>query len=216
MHVGGLYTIGLTGGIACGKSVVLTMLAEYGAWTLDADQVTRRLQKPGMPVYNEIVAAFGADILLHPGGPINRPELGAIVFHNPAELQRLEQIVHPAVRAEVSAWLEDVAIQSQQPKRPRSRSTGPAVAVIDAIKLLEGGWKAFCQSIWVVVCEPERQIERLMQRRGLSESEARARIAAQPAQESRLADADVVIDNNGTLEQTREQVAAAWQQITVI
>src|ERR1043165_976300 len=106
MSFNGVYLIGLTGNIACGKSTVLEMLRERGAHVLDADQVTHELQRPGQPVYAEIVAAFGADILTAPGGPIDRRKLGAIVFADPAALRGLEQIVHPAVHTQIEAWLE--------------------------------------------------------------------------------------------------------------
>lgn len=206
-----LYLIGLTGGIACGKSTVLAMLSALGARTLDADRVTHRVQQPGAPVYNQIVAAFGPGILTGPGGPIDRRKLGNQVFGNQAALQRLERIVHPAVHAEIQVWLNTVAQGSGHGTRvqPLARP----VAVIDAVKLLEAGWKKDCDSIWVVICPEEQQIERLMTTRGMSEAEARQRIAVQPPQASRLAHADVVIDNSGPQSATRAQVEAAWQRI---
>ena len=103
-----VYLIGLTGNIACGKSTVLDLLRERGAQVLDADRVTHELQAPGQPVYHAIVAEFGPSILSAPDGPIDRRALGAIVFADPAALQRLEQIVHPAVRERIMAWLESV------------------------------------------------------------------------------------------------------------
>lgn len=196
----GVYLIGLTGNIACGKSTVLAMLRERGAAVIDADQVTRQVQQPGEPVYQQIVEAFGETILVEPGGPINRQRLGAIVFSDPQALRRLEQIVHPAVHARILAWLDDAATYAR-------------VAVIDAVKLLEAGWKQVCDAVWVVTCTPDQQLRRLMETRGMSESEARMRIAAQPPQESRVAQADVVIDNSGALDATRAQVDAAWGRI---
>jgi dephospho-CoA kinase len=209
-----LYLIGLTGGIACGKSSVVTMLEELGAWTLDADDVTRRLQQPGMPVYREIVHAFGSDILLWPDGPLDRAKLGERVFRDPQALRRLEQIVHPAVRIEVTAWLAKVVLWAERGEGTAAQSAAPRlVTVLDAIKLLEGGWKQHCDAVWVVTCSTAQQIERLVQQRGMSEAEARQRIEAQPSQESRTAQADVVIDNSGSLDHTRQQVDAAWQDI---
>lgn len=204
-----LYLIGLTGNIACGKSTVLDLLRDRGVQVLDADRVTHELQAPGQPVYHAIVAEFGPGILSAPAGPIDRRALGAIVFADAAALRRLEQIVHPAVRERIMAWLEGVGdassgIDSSQP---------PPVAVIDAIKLLEGGWKQICDAIWVVTCAPEQQLERLIATRGMRDDEARARIAAQPPQAEKIAQADVVIDNSGSLENTRRQVDAAWQAI---
>jgi dephospho-CoA kinase len=206
-----LYLLGLTGNIACGKSTVVAMLRELGAHVIDADAVTHELQRPGQPVYRQIVAAFGERILAAPGGPIDRAALGAIVFSDPAELRRLEQIVHPAVRAHLWAWLDDVA--GQVAARAGEQGTARHVAVIDAIKLLEAGWKAHSDATWVVTCPPEQQLARLTTARGMSEAEARRRIAAQPPQAEKVALADVVIDNGGTLESTRRQVEAAWDQI---
>jgi dephospho-CoA kinase len=203
MTYSGIYLIGLTGGIACGKSTVLAMLRERGAQVIDADQVTHELQRPGQPVYTEIVAAFGAQILAEPGGPMNRKALGGIVFADPAQLRRLEQIVHPAVHSHILAWLDNVA------------KSGGKLAVIDAVKLLEAGWRSVCNAVWVVTCTTEQQVERLMTTRGMSAAEARTRIAAQPPQETRVAQADVVIDNSGSLEETRAQVEAAWRAISI-
>ncbi len=220
-----VYLIGLTGNIACGKSAVVAMLRELGAQTIDADQVTHDLQRPGQPVYDQIVAAFGAGILAQPGGPIDRRALGAIVFTDPAELRRLEQIVHPAVRAQLAVWLKSVGdgrrevgngeqivrSASSQPL-PATRQP-PIVAVIDAIKLIESGWRPICDAIWVVTCTPEQQLARLVGARGMTEAEARARIEAQPPQSEKVAQANVVIDNSGALAATREQVQAAWRAI---
>jgi dephospho-CoA kinase len=219
----GIYLIGLTGNIACGKSTVLGALRERGAHVLDADRVTHELQAPGQPVYQAIVAEFGPDILSTPGGPIDRRALGALVFADPQALRRLEQIVHPAVRERIMGWLEGLgtgdgglgtgSIDAAAPQSPIPNPQPPTVAVIDAIKLLEGGWKSICDAIWVVTCTPEQQLERLIATRGMSEAEARARIAAQPPQADKVAQADVVIDNSGPLEDTRRQVDAAWQAI---
>lgn len=190
------YIIGLTGNIACGKSTVLAMLQARGAAVIDADRVTHELQRPGQAVYGQIVQEFGPAILTEPGGPIDRRALGAIVFRDQAALRRLEAIVHPAVREHILAWL--TALDTR-------------VAIIDAIKLLEGGWKDRCDAIWVVTSTPEQQLARLVATRGMSEDEARTRIAAQPPQSEKVAQADVVIDNSGPLDQTERQVEAAWR-----
>jgi dephospho-CoA kinase len=217
-----VYVIGLTGNIACGKSTVLDMLRERGAQVLDADRVTHELQAPGQPVYHAIGAEFGSGILSAPAGPIDRHALGTIVFADPAALRRLEQIVHPAVRERIMSWLDSMGDGGQAQRRGELRMgdgknqlpsplTPSPVAVIDAIKLLEGGWKQICDAIWVVTCPPEQQLARLLSARGMREDEARARIAAQPPQADKVAQADVVIDNSGSLEATRRQVEAAWQ-----
>jgi len=224
MSRNGIYIIGLTGNIACGKSTVLDLLRERGAQVLDADRVTHELQAPGQPVYHAIVAEFGPGILSAPAGLIDRRALGAIVFANPAALRRLEQIVHPAVRERITAWLGEVARGGAGAKGRKGESTtftpspphspAPApVAVIDAIKLLEGGWKQICDAIWVVTCPPEQQLARLISTRGMREDEARARITAQPPQADKVAQADVVIDNSGSLEATCQQVEAAWRAL---
>jgi len=201
-----LYVIGLTGNIACGKSTVLALLEAHGARVIDADRVVHMLQQPGQPVYSEIVAAFGSDILTGPDGPIDRRRLGAIVFADPAALRRLEQIVHPAVHTFIMSWLDDA----------RQMVDRSGVAVIDAIKLLEAGWKEQCQAIWVVTCTAEQQLERLMTTRSMSEAEARGRIAAQPPQSAKQALADVVIDNSSSPDATRQQVDVAWQRIQAL
>lgn len=201
-----LYVIGLTGNIACGKSTVVAMLRERGAAVIDADDVVHQLQRPGEPVYNRIVAMFGSGILASPGGPIDRPMLGAIVFNDKNALAKLEAIIHPAVREHVRSWLDEQ-------RRAADAADEPRVAVIDAIKLLEGGYRAVCNAIWVVTCPPEQQLARLIQTRGLSEGEARTRINAQSPQSEKAAQADVVIDNSGTLADTAAQVDAAFAQI---
>jgi dephospho-CoA kinase len=206
-----LYLIGLTGNIACGKSTVLAMLSALGARTVDADRVTFRLQQPGTPVYQQIVAAFGPQIATAPNGPLDRRKLGELVFGDPTSLQRLERIVHPAVHGELRAWLGEVARGSGHGTREQPRSF--PVAVIDAIKLLEGGWKGEADAIWVVTCSPEQQLERLMTTRGLTRTEAERRIAAQPPQSAKVAKADVVIDNSGSQANTRAQIEAAWNRI---
>jgi dephospho-CoA kinase len=211
------YLIGLTGNIACGKSTVLAILRELGARAIDADRVTHELQQPGEPVYAAIVAEFGPGILVAPGGPIDRRALGAIVFADAAALRRLEQIVHPAVHARIMAWLKQLGNggwgMGDGDSHLPSPIPHPPVAVIDAIKLLESGWKPLCDAIWVVTCTPEQQLERLMATRGMSEAEARTRIAAQPPQAEKVAQADVVIDNSGSLDSTRRQIEQAWSQL---
>ncbi len=206
-----VYLIGLTGGIACGKSTVLAMLAALGARTIDADRVTHRVQQPGTPTYQQIVAAFGPQILVTPGGIIDRRKLGALVFSDPAALRRLEQIVHPAVHQEIRGFIESVGKAGGY--GTRLRPIDRPVAVIDAIKLIEAGWGQEADQVWVVTCPPEQQVERLMSTRGMSEAEARQRVAAQPPQQSRLAQANVVIDNGGSQAHTRAQIEAAWQNV---
>lgn len=197
--------IGLTGNIACGKSTVLAELVALGALAIDADQVVRGLQQPGQQAYEAIIAAFGAEMAVAPGGPLDRPRLGALVFGNPESLRQLEALIHPAVHTAIQAWLRGIPPAPEGQPRP--------VAVIDAIKLIEAGWPAVCDAVWVVACTPEQQLERLMRTRGLSREDALARIGAQPVQAEKIARADVVIDNSGTLDATLGQVRAAWARI---
>lgn len=197
-----VYLIGLTGGIACGKSTVLTMLADLGARTIDADRVTHELQAPGMPVYEQIVAAF-PEAVPEPGAPLDRRRLAALVFSDPQRLRQLEQIVHPAVRVELRKFIEAVGRAAGAAERP--------VVVIDVVKLIESGWVQVCDEVWVVTAPEEQQVARLMATRGMSEAEARQRIAAQAPQADRLAHATVVIDNGGSLDATRAQVETAWR-----
>jgi dephospho-CoA kinase len=193
------YLIGLTGNIACGKSTVLAQLAEYGAEVIDADRLVHELQRPGEPVWAAIREAFGPGIVAA-DGTLDRRALGTLVFGDPAALVRLEALTHPAVRARVAGRV--------------AASTAPVV-VIDAIKLIEGGLADACDQVWVVTCAPEQQLARLMARNGFDEAEARRRIDAQPPVAEKAARADVVIDNGGTREATRAQVAAAWAALPV-
>ncbi len=191
------YLIGLTGNIATGKSTVAKMLEELGATVIDADALVHDLQRQGTPVYDDIVAAFGPGILDR-AGEIDRKALGAIVFADPAQLRRLESIVHPAV-----------LIESAQ----RIMAAATPVAVYEAIKLIEAGRAEMCDALWVVTARPDVQLERLMRDRHLSEAEARQRIAAQPPQSEKIKRATVIIDNSGSLEETWQQVTAAFRAI---
>lgn len=206
-HFPHLYLIGLTGNIGCGKSTVVEMLAARGAQVIDADAVTRQVMEVGQPAYQRIVEVFGANVLQAPGGPIDRPALGRIVFGDAAALKTLESIVHPATRETILGWLQQRDAAAEAVQRH-------AVAVVDAIKLLEAGYPAFCDAVWVVACDEAEQIRRLVELRGMSEADARQRIAAQPPQSAKIADADIVIDNSGTLDATERQVAAAWERIS--
>ncbi|WP_052889049.1 dephospho-CoA kinase [Thermogemmatispora carboxidivorans] len=188
--------IGLTGNIACGKTTVGNMLLELGAERyIDADALVHSLYEPGQPVTASIAHVFGPSILT-PEGRVDRRALGNIVFRDPEALQRLEAIVHPAVGAALLGELSQVSPSG--------------IAVVDAVKLLEGKTAALCQSKWLVICSPEQELRRLMERNRLSEEEALVRLRAQPSVERRLPLVDEVIDNSGSLEETRRQVAGAF------
>jgi len=200
-----IYLIGLTGNIATGKSLVGRMLGELGAHVIDADALVRDLQRQGTLVYAAIVAEFGPNIL-RADGEIDRDKLGAQVFSDPEALKRLEAIVHPAVGREIERRLADLS-------RTQLTSDLRTVVVIEAIKLIEAGLHKRCNALWVVTSRPEVQLERLMRTRGLSEADARVRIEAQPPQSEKAALADVLIENNGTLDSLREQVKRYWEEL---
>jgi dephospho-CoA kinase len=189
--------IGLTGNIATGKSAVMGMAAEKGALTLDADKVVHDILDGDVNVQTDIIRAFGAQVG-KPEGGIDRDALAAIVFKDPATLKRLEQIVHPAVRR---------ALLKQIDESPAG------VVVIEAIKLLEGGLAAECDQIWVTRCPVEKQIERLIVCRGMDMDTATVRVNAQAPQEEKVARADVVIDTDGTMADTRAYFELAWGRL---
>jgi dephospho-CoA kinase len=187
--------IGLTGNIGTGKSTVAAMLADLGAEVIDADRVAHAVMRRGNQVHGEIVEIFGPGIL-SPDGQIARERLGPIVFGDPAALAKLEAIVHPAV-------IDVIDRRIAQPSAD--------VLVIEAIKLLESSLADRCDSIWVTTSRPDQQIRRIVGSRNLSPESARQRVEAQPPQAEKVARADVVIDNDGSLSATREQVKSAWK-----
>jgi dephospho-CoA kinase len=192
--------LGLTGNIACGKSTVLRRLNALGAYTIDADAAIHTILKQDGPAYAPVVAEFGQGIV-QPDGEIDRRALGKIVFSDPAKLRRLEEIEHPIVRR----YIDDLI-----------RNADKTVVALDAIKLIEAGWADKSDAVWVVTCTREQQLERLMSTRGYSREEAEMRIDAQAPQEEKVARADIVIDNSGSLEHTQRQVDAAWQAFAEI
>jgi dephospho-CoA kinase len=191
------YSIGLTGNIATGKSAVLGMLKRLGAKAIDADALVHQLMAKGTSIWQAILDEFGEGIL-GPEGEIDRGKLGAIVFADAEALKRLEAIVHPAVTAHV----DELIHQATEP-----------IVVVEAIKLIEAGWHRTCDALWVVTCPREQQLERLMRVRKLSRKEALLRIEAQPPQEDKVALADVVIDNSGTLKETEKRVKREWERM---
>lgn len=191
------YKIGLTGNIATGKSTVGKMLVDHGAAHLDADKVAHRVMAPDGPAYASVVAAFGDEIVAD-DGTIDRQALGRIVFSDPEALRRLESLVHPAVIAEVNRWIAE--------------SAAPVV-VVEAIKLLESGMADMYNAIWVTTCSEATQVKRLVRSRDMTPEAARLRVQAQPPQADKIARADVVIDTECPLLDTRRQVAAAWAEI---
>jgi dephospho-CoA kinase len=188
--------IGVTGPIGCGKSQVVRWLAELGVTVIDADAVARGVTAPGRPAHDAAVRHFGPAVAL-PDGTLDRAALARLVFADPAKLAELEAIVHPAVRPRILDALE-VA----------ERDGAPAVA-IEAIKLVEGGLAALCDEVWLVVCDPASQRERLSGR-GTPIDDAERRIAAQAGLAARLRPAATrVIDTSAPMAETRALVVAA-------
>jgi dephospho-CoA kinase len=188
--------IGLTGGIGSGKSTVSALLAERGAVIIDADRIAREVVEPGTPGLAAVVAAFG-DGVVGPDGGLDRPALAAVVFVDPEARARLDGIVHPLVRARAA----EVA----------AAAPPDAVLVHDIPLLVETGQAARFDLVLVVRADQEVRVARLVQR-GLTEDDARARIAAQATDEQRAAVADVVLDNSGTREELAAQVDRFWTQ----
>ena len=195
----GKYLIGLTGNIAVGKSLVRETLAQLGAAAIDADHVAHQVIRRGGAAYGDIIVAFG-DGILAADGEIDRAALGKIVFADRAKLKQLEGITHPAIRRRIDQLI---------------RATNAPVVVIEAIKLLEGDLKNAVDAVWVVDASREAQRKRLITERRMTEADAAGRIALQNSQADKLRQADVIIRNNGNIEQTRAQVERAWRAIGV-
>lgn len=191
--------VGLTGGVASGKSTVAAVLARLGAVVIDADLLAREVVEPGTPGLQEVVEAFGAEVLA-PDGTLDRPALGAIVFTDEERRRALEAIIHPRVRElgmsrEAAAGSDDVVVH-------------------DIPLLVETGQADRFDAVVVVDVPEEMQVERLVTARGLTEEEARARIAAQASRAERLAAATYVIDNSGTLADLEASVQDVYRRLT--
>ncbi len=192
--------VGLTGGIGSGKSEVSRLLAEHGAVLIDADVAAREVVVPGSPGLARIAAAFGPDVL-RPDGSLNRERLGETVFGDPGLRAKLNEIVHPLVREWMGA-AERAAVQAAGPPGP--------VIVHDVPLLAESRGRAGFDVVIVVDVPPGLQAERLVSLRGMAPGQARARMAAQASREQRLAVADIVIDNSGSLDDLDRRVAEVW------
>ena len=193
----GKYVIGLTGNIATGKSAVLNMLRARGALGIDADAVVHTALAAGGPAAAAVQAAFGA-AFIKPDGSVDRTKLGDVVFADAARLQQLEAIVLPLVRHEVELQIA---------------AATESVVVIEAIKLLESPLAAQCSTVWVVTSSPADQRARLQASRPLSAAQAETRMLAQSPQSQKVAQANVVFNNDGTLAALEAQVQAAWSKI---
>lgn len=185
--------IGLTGSIASGKSTVANILKQYGLPIVDADLVARKVVEKGEPTLQKIVEAFGEDILTNTG-EMDRAKVGAIVFHNEEKRKLLNSIIHPAIRAEMLRQRDEL-IQN-----------GAKAVVMDIPLLFESKLQHFVEKILVVTVDEHIQLERLMKRNNFTEEEAKARINSQMPLSEKVKQADAVIYNNGTLEETKKQV----------
>lgn len=195
-----MHVIGLTGGIASGKSTVTGFFKQREVPVIDADILGHRTYDPGTDTFRAVIAAFG-DELVAPDGTIDRKVLGAKVFGKPEELKRLTDIVWPGIRKLASEQLAAF------------EAAGNSLVVLEAAVLFEAGWEDLVDEIWVAVVEPVHAIERLAARNGLDAGAARARIESQLSNAERTARADVIIENNGTMEELDARIAAAWDQL---
>ena len=200
--------VGLTGGIAAGKSVVGEMFAAQGAHVIQADQISHQLMQPGKAVYQEVVHHFGAGIL-DPDGTVNRARLGELAFggpNRPSRVQELNQIVHPAVIRRQEEWMAEVG-----------RLDPHAIALVEAALILEAGMAGRFDQLVVVTCRPEQRAERWAQRLKVDLETARRevarRMAAQLPDEEKIKAADYVIDNSGSLDETSRQVREIYAEL---
>ncbi len=196
-----MHLIGLTGGIASGKSTVARRLAEHGAIVIDADVVAREVVAPGTPGLTAVANAFGPEIL-DENGSLDRAALGAIVFGSSEKLEKLNTIVHPAVKERTAELL--AAATAANPD---------AVIVYDVPLLVEADVAHNYDEVVVASAPEEVRVQRMVNLRGMTEEAARARIGAQASEAKRLAIADVVIDTGGSLQHTLDQVDALWARI---
>lgn len=185
--------VGLTGGIACGKSTVSRMFRDLDIPILDVDPLAHELLEPGQPVYDEVVAEFGQSVIAADLS-VDRAKLGAMVFANPDKLARLNQIIHPHIVEIVDSWFAAL-----------DKTGGPPVAIVEAALLIEAGYRPKLNRLIVVRCTPGQQLARLRER-GLNEIQAQQRIASQMPIEEKVSVADEVIDGGVSFEETSRQV----------
>ena len=198
--------IGLTGGIASGKSLVSQMFTDLGAHTIDADQIAHEMMQPGGPAYDEVVKTFGAEIL-NPDKTVNRGKLAEIAFDKRRpRIYELNRIMHPGVIQRYESWMEE--IRKREPD---------AIAILEAALVFEAGLRKRFDRIVVVTCKQQQRIERWAQRFNLDVETARTevtrRMMAQAPEEAKIQAADFVIDNSGPIEETRKQVEKVYSDL---
>ena len=193
-------TIGLTGGIGCGKSAAAAILGELGAVLIDADKVGHEIYEPGTPCWDAMVAAFGRDIVAA-DRTIDRKKLGVRVFSDPLALKRLNALVQPRIADKINERIRDLRARGIE-----------APIVVEAAVLIEAGWQWLVDEIWVITSSRERAIERVIPARGLSRGEVAQRIGSQISEAERTRDADCVIRNDGTLAELRAAIERCWRE----
>ena len=199
--------VGLTGGVACGKSTVAKMFADLGAQVAGADIIVHELYRPGQDVYEDLVKRFGREIV-KPDGEIDRAKLAAAAFDG-GRVEDLNKIVHPAVIRQQDRWMRELAARDPY-----------AVAMVEAALIFEAGVKDRFDKIMVVTCNPAQKVTRFAERTGRNEADARAdvdrRTKAQIPDEEKARQADFVIDNSGSVEETRHQVQRIYAELKVL
>ena len=193
--------VGLTGGIATGKSTAGAMFVQLGCYLINSDQISHELLRPGQQVYDAVVKEFG-DRILAADKTIDRRILGEIVFKDPEARARLNSLVHPGVIARQTEWLKEV--ETQDPD---------AIAIVDAALMIEVGTYKNYDKLIVVICKPEIQKQRLRERSGLSDDQIEARIRSQMPMEEKAKYADFVIETSGSIEMTQQQVERIYKEL---
>lgn len=194
--------IGLTGGIACGKSTAAAILEGFGAFHIDADAITHELQRPGGALYEGFVRHFGPCVL-QADGSLDRPAIGRLVFDDtadPLERRWLDDFTHPVI------------LRAVKERLAQARAARPLAALLDVPLLFEAGWDKLADETWLIALPHDIQVQRLMARNGYSEEEAEARIAAQMPLAEKRRRATVVIDNSGTEEDLRAALCRLWRE----
>ena len=192
--------IGLTGGIGSGKSTVSQLLHELGAVVLDADKVGHEVYKPNTETWLDVVAAFGKQVLTS-DGEIDRKKLGQIVFSDPELLTQLNQIVHPRMYEMMRSQIEEF------------RNQGVKVVVLEAAILLEAGWTPLVDEVWVTVAPEHEVVKRTMERTGLPEEQVLARIRSQLSSEERTEHANVIVNNDGSIDELKRKIKELWDKL---
>lgn len=192
--------VGLTGGIASGKSFVAEILASYGAVIIDADMLSRQVVEPGEPAYHAVIRTFGQGIL-RADGSLHRKALGRIVFSDAAARRVLEEIIHPAVAERAARRIAE------------ERLKGSSVVFYVVPLLFEAGLASMMDEIWVVSVDGETELARLVKRDGIDREEALRKMAAQMPMDEKVARADVVIDNSGSPDETERRVRGEWEKL---